>query len=256
MRARTILEYNFEREGNILDKLQVGKIKERKFRKARIEIKKAIKILTIENDIEEDDIYDLSGAGKNSIEIGFNKNNVFYEIAYLEEDMDNGLEYTFEAIYQIKLVNGEFKEDEIPLDTVKECMDQIRTWIKNIGNRYIVEKLNFEREGDSLDKLQIGRISERKMEREKEKMEKVILSIMKQNHINKDDMYSDTGENFTAIFFKYKIYDYFIKYDYSNGFSTGIYHFYKNDEPILVDEIEYDTIEQCTMKILWWLKNN
>jgi hypothetical protein len=248
MRAKTINEINFERTGDSLDKLQLGQGQIIKY-KLFNELSKMWEPKYIEDLSDNDDwIYFKIKPGEIDHYISF------YNGTFQIGSKENGWDEKFGIRRSKKNI------DEVLQKAISALDDKTKY---NQFRKKVLENFNFERIGDPLDKIQIGRIKERKLKKKGEEIEPYLKKVMEEktcskiktiinlesNIIQKSFIFYDKINKLEPIF-------YISYYDLNSlGFSVGFYLQVEKNDPYKGDEIEYDSLEDCVNKLEYWIKN-
>jgi hypothetical protein len=124
MRAKTV---QFERGGNPLDSLDIGRVRERKIEKIWDEITDEVdKIATSYGENREDQ------TGKDRITVGFTKDGEFYYVSFDFEDMEEDNPNPYSVGWYKKdpsSLDISGNGDEVYFHSLEEGIAQIKEWL-------------------------------------------------------------------------------------------------------------------------------
>ncbi|MDD5649154.1 MAG: hypothetical protein PHF86_01870 [Candidatus Nanoarchaeia archaeon] len=239
MRAKTINEINFERTGDSLDKLQLGQDQIIKY-KLFNELSKLWEPKYIEDLSDDDWIYFKINPGEIDHYISF------YNGTFQIGSKENGWDENF------GIRRGKKNIDEVLQKAISVLDDKTKY---NQFRKKVLENFNFERTGNSLDKLKIGRVEERLLRKKSDEIKFAIEEVHKscptaekiKNIISESIIHWGFKRKSDNMFFYIR---YYIKLKcFATGWMLGGIGENK------ADEIEYDTLEECVNKLKWWIIN-
>ena len=252
---------------NPIDSLNIGN---ELFRKSNL-IEKEIKLICKEYNLDTNTIKKEINNNEDGIAISFEGKmpNLLYPYRYF-------IFYdTIRKHYWVgyENINNNEMENQIPKNSLEDCVMEIKIFLNKFnyyakGNK-IKESLNFERTNPPLDKLQIGKFQERQLKKKGDEIEPFLEKVRKGREcseiktiinlesdiIQKSFIFYDKINNLEPVFYISYYGEYLKERKNSSGFYAGFYVREDVNSPYKGDEIDYDTLERCVNKLLYWVEN-
>ena len=232
---------NFERTGSPLDTLQVGQIGRTNW------------------DPKElfDAMYKEAKVSKNfnNVEINLEAKEPFLKIESKEGASTNSMEwipksFTFYLTDEGIIAFQEWiQDDEVMVDTLKDFLEL--TDCRKVPKE-LKEAQHFQRRGEPLDTLQVGRVEERREKKIHDEMKEALKERFKKLGL-KIKIKDESVEGKTDLRFKYEIWTYVFIHMYDrkenwDQFTVGFI-----DYEDAVDSTDYDTMDEALNKLDTWL---